>query len=113
MTYNTPILKSYDCVVPVATTTSLPAFSTDVNGGKIAALQLARLGAGNSEYLSGAPGLILAVPPVLSNSDEAHDFVEECATRIGATEFVLDHPVIVAPDGDWTNIRTWKVVRKM
>ena len=36
---------------------------------------------------------------------------EACARRVGASEFVLQHPVIVAPDGTWTNIRSWQVVR--
>jgi hypothetical protein len=36
---------------------------------------------------------------------------EECAREVDASEFVLDHPVIVAPDGEWTNIRSWRVVR--
>ena len=38
---------------------------------------------------------------------------EKCAAEIEAAEFVLDRPVIVAPDGDWTNIRSWKVVRSL
>lgn len=37
----------------------------------------------------------------------------ECARRVDAREFALDHPVIVAPDGDWTNIRSWRVVRTL
>jgi hypothetical protein len=38
---------------------------------------------------------------------------EECARQIDASEFVLDHPVIVAPDGEWTNIRSWRLVRTL
>jgi hypothetical protein len=38
---------------------------------------------------------------------------EECAARVAAREFVLGDPVVVAPDGDWTNIRSWKVVRSL
>jgi 2'-5' RNA ligase len=38
---------------------------------------------------------------------------EECVARVKAIEFVLDHPVIVAPDGDWTNIKSWKLVREL
>jgi hypothetical protein len=26
---------------------------------------------------------------------------------------VLDHPVIVAPGGDWTNIKSWRTVRML
>jgi hypothetical protein len=38
---------------------------------------------------------------------------EECVARIPAAGFVLDHPVIVAPDGDWTNINSWKSARSL
>jgi hypothetical protein len=38
---------------------------------------------------------------------------EECALRVEASEFVLHHPVIVAPDGKWTNVRSWQVVRTL
>ena len=38
---------------------------------------------------------------------------EECARRVDASEFVLEHPVIVAPDDEWTNIQSWQVVRTL
>ena len=38
---------------------------------------------------------------------------EDCAARVEPTEFVLGDPTVVAPDGDWTNIRSWKVVRRL
>jgi len=38
---------------------------------------------------------------------------EECGRRVDAREFILDRPVIVAPDGDWANIRSWRVVRRL
>jgi len=38
---------------------------------------------------------------------------EECAARLSASEFHLGDPVVVAPDGDWTNIRSWTVVRSL
>jgi hypothetical protein len=38
---------------------------------------------------------------------------EECAWRVDARNFVLEHPVIVAPDGEWTNIRSWQAVRTL
>jgi hypothetical protein len=47
------------------------------------------------------------------NKTRLRAIAKECAARIGATEFVLDHPVIVAPDGDWTNIKSWRVVRNL
>jgi hypothetical protein len=36
----------------------------------------------------------------------------ECAERIEATEFALNRPVLVSPDGDWTDIASWRIVRK-
>jgi hypothetical protein len=49
------------------------------------------------------------------SSDEAalKRIAEECARQVDATEFVLDHPVIVSPDGEWTNIRSWRAVRML
>jgi hypothetical protein len=38
---------------------------------------------------------------------------EEAAARVEVSEFVLGDPVVVAPDGDWANIRSWKVVRSL
>jgi hypothetical protein len=40
------------------------------------------------------------------------NIAEECAA-LPPSEFVLGDPVVVAPDGDWTNIRGWKVVRRL
>jgi hypothetical protein len=47
------------------------------------------------------------------SSDERtlKSIADECTRRVGASEFVLQHPVIVAPDGEWTNIQSWQVVR--
>jgi hypothetical protein len=38
---------------------------------------------------------------------------EECERQLHEREFVLDRPVIVVPDGAWTNIRSWRVVRTL
>jgi hypothetical protein len=48
-------------------------------------------------------------------ADEARlrTIAEECAARVADTEFVIDQPVVVAPEGDWTNIRSWKIVRQL
>ena len=48
-----------------------------------------------------------------SDETKLKAIAEECAARITATEFALNHPVIVAPDGDWTNVKSWKVVRSL
>jgi 2'-5' RNA ligase len=49
------------------------------------------------------------------SSDEGRlkGIAAECARRVDASEFVLDRPVIVAPDGEWTNIASWRVVRAL
>jgi hypothetical protein len=49
------------------------------------------------------------------SSDESalKSIAEECARQVGASEFVLDRPVVVAPDGEWTNVRSWRVVRTL
>jgi hypothetical protein len=52
-------------------------------------------------------------PSWSSDENSLKSITEECARRVEASEFVLDHPVIVAPDGEWTNIRSWGVVRTL
>lgn len=37
----------------------------------------------------------------------------EGAAGVPQESFLLDNPVIVAPDGDWTNIRSWGIVREL
>lgn len=37
----------------------------------------------------------------------------EGAVGVAEASFLLDKPVIVAPEGDWTNIRSWKIVREL
>ena len=37
----------------------------------------------------------------------------ECETRLAASQFLLDDPVLVAPDGDWTNVASWRVLRRL
>jgi len=73
------------------------------------------------ERLAGAHGTVPFQPhltvcsPQSAASDEniLKSIAEECARRVEATEFVLDHPVIVAPDGEWRNIRSWRVMRTL
>ena len=49
------------------------------------------------------------------SSDESilRSIAEECGRILDDREFVLDRPVIVAPDGEWTNIQSWQVVRTL
>jgi hypothetical protein len=52
-------------------------------------------------------------PSWSSDGTRLKSIAEECARRVEASEFVLDHPVIFAPDGEWTKIKTWRVVRML
>jgi 2'-5' RNA ligase len=52
-------------------------------------------------------------PSWSSNETRLNSIAEECARQVDATEFVLDHPVIVSPDGEWTTIRSWRAVRML
>ena len=61
-------------------------------------------------YTVGASG---RQPSWSSDESTLRGIAEECARRVDASEFVLDRPVIVAPDGAWTNIKSWRVVRTL
>ena len=37
----------------------------------------------------------------------------ECAALITDDAFTLGDPVVVAPDGDWSNIQSWKILRRL
>jgi 2'-5' RNA ligase len=52
-------------------------------------------------------------PSWSSDENILKSIAEECTRRVEASEFLLDHPVIVAPDGEWTNIRSWQVMRTL
>jgi hypothetical protein len=81
------------------------------------------------EELSRITGAVIAEPPHISLlytiggdarpvswvADEARlrAIAEDCETRINADEFLLDRPVVVAPEGGWQNIRSWKVIRRL
>jgi 2'-5' RNA ligase len=38
--------------------------------------------------------------------------VAECEERLAATGFLLNDPVLIAPDGDWSNVASWTVLRR-
>jgi hypothetical protein len=52
-------------------------------------------------------------PSWSSDAGALNRIAEECARQVDAREFVLDRPVIVAPDGEWTNVGSWRVVRTL
>jgi hypothetical protein len=37
---------------------------------------------------------------------------DECERRLDASQFLLDDPILVAPDGEWTNIASWTTLRR-
>jgi 2'-5' RNA ligase len=36
----------------------------------------------------------------------------ECERRLAATEFLLADPILVAPNGEWTDVASWTVIRR-
>lgn len=52
-------------------------------------------------------------PNWAASETRLRSIAEDCAARVATKEFVLGDPVVVAPDGDWMNIRSWKVVRSL
>lgn len=36
----------------------------------------------------------------------------DCDRRLAAGQFLLDDPILVAPDGEWTNVASWTVIRR-
>jgi hypothetical protein len=61
-------------------------------------------------YTVGENGL---QPSWSSDESTLKRIAEECARCIEVSEFVLDRPVVVAPNGAWTNVTSWKVVRAL
>jgi 2'-5' RNA ligase len=54
-----------------------------------------------------------AQPNWSSEESILKSIAEECDRRVDAREFILDRPVIVTPDGAWTNIRSWRLARRL
>jgi 2'-5' RNA ligase len=52
-------------------------------------------------------------PSWSSDENTLRGIAAECARRVDASEFVLDRPIIVAPDGAWTNVKSWRVARTL
>jgi hypothetical protein len=52
-------------------------------------------------------------PSWSSDENTLRSIAEECRRLLDHREFVLDRPIIVAPDGEWTNIRSWQAVRML
>jgi hypothetical protein len=52
-------------------------------------------------------------PDWAGSEPRLREIADECAASLTASEFELGDPVVVAPDGDWANIRSWTVVRRL
>jgi hypothetical protein len=52
-------------------------------------------------------------PKWSSDENTLKGIAEECERLVEVSEFTLDRPVIVAPDGSWSNIRSWRMVRTL
>jgi hypothetical protein len=52
-------------------------------------------------------------PSWSADESRLRSIAEECGRHVDAREFILDRPVIVTPDGAWTDIRSWRVVRRL
>ena len=81
------------------------------------------------EGLSSAVGAAILAPPHISllytigsegqrpswaeSETKLKAIADDCTTRLATAEFALADPVVVAPDGDWTNIRSWRVVHSL
>ena len=81
------------------------------------------------EELSRIVGAVVPAPPHISllytvdehaqplswagSEPRLRAIAEDCAMRLAASEFSLGDPVVVAPDRNWANIRSWKVVHRL
>jgi 2'-5' RNA ligase len=52
-------------------------------------------------------------PSWSADDDALRRIAEECGRRVDASDFILDRPVVVAPEGDWADIKSWRVVRTL
>jgi len=48
-----------------------------------------------------------------ANAERLQAIADEAAPRVAATEFVLAEPVVVTTDGEWTNIKSWTIIRHL
>ena len=51
--------------------------------------------------------------PWASDAARLREIARRCEECIENKEFVLERPVVVAPDDEWANIVSWKVIRQL
>jgi hypothetical protein len=47
-----------------------------------------------------------------SHENRLRAITASCEARFSATQFLLESPVLVALDGDWTNFNSWRMARR-
>ncbi len=50
--------------------------------------------------------------PWSGDEQKLQSIASECEKRLAASQFLLDDPILVGPDGDWTNIASWTTIRR-
>jgi 2'-5' RNA ligase len=45
-----------------------------------------------------------------SNDAKLRGLAQHCAAQIEASEFPLGDPVVIASEGDWTNVKSWRFI---
>ena len=50
--------------------------------------------------------------PWSGDQEKLRAIAAECERRLAASQFLLDDPILVAPDGDWSNIASWTTIRR-
>ena len=47
-----------------------------------------------------------------SDEQKLRTIAANCERRLALSRLLLDDPILVAPDGDWTNVASWTVIRR-
>jgi hypothetical protein len=50
--------------------------------------------------------------PWAGDEERLGEIAADCEKRLAATRFLLERPILVAPDGDWANIKSWTTLRE-
>jgi hypothetical protein len=50
--------------------------------------------------------------PWSGDEQKLQSIAAECEKRLAASQFLLDDPILVGPDGDWSNIASWTTIRR-
>jgi hypothetical protein len=53
------------------------------------------------------------VVPWATDPARLREIAADAAQRVSGSEFTLGAPVVVGPDGEWSNIASWTVLRRL